>query len=114
MTEHTAPASLTTLADELLATAKEANSGRAARTVHGGAGFSLRQTVIALTAGHGLDEHESPGEATLQVLRGRVRLVCVTSGTFDGSAGDLLTIPDERHSLEADDDSVVVLTVAVG
>ena len=114
MTEHTSSASLTTLADELLATAKEANSGRAARTVHGGAGFSLRQTVIALVAGRGLDEHESPGEATLQVIRGEVRLECVTSGTIPGVAGDLLTIPDERHSLDADTDSVVLLTVATG
>lgn len=114
MTQHTAQISLTTLADELLATAKEANSGRAARTVHGGAELSLRQTVIALTAGHGLDEHESPGEATLQVLRGRVRLVGVASGSVEGTTGDLMTIPDERHSLDADEDSVVLLTVAVG
>ena len=111
MTEHTAPASLTALADELLAAAKEASAGRAARTVHGGADFALRQTVIALAAGRGLDEHESPGEATLQVLRGDVRLEGVTSGSVRGTAGDLLTIPDERHSLAADADSVVLLTV---
>ena len=35
---------------------------------------ALRQTVLALTAGSSLDEHENPGEATVQVLRGRVRL----------------------------------------
>ena len=111
MTAHTTPASLTTLADELHAAAKEANAGRAARTVHGGAELTLRQTVIALVAGRGLDEHESPGEATLQVIRGDVRLEGVTSGSLPGTTGDLLTIPDERHSLAADTDSVVLLTV---
>ena len=111
MTEHTAPVSLTALADELSAAAKDAKNGRAARTVHGGADFALRHTVIALAAGHGLDEHESPGEATLQVLRGDVRLIGVVSGELRGVAGDLLTIPDERHSLAADADSVVLLTV---
>ena len=31
----------------------------------------------------------------------------------NGSPGDLLTIPDARHSLEAAEDSAVLLTVAV-
>jgi quercetin dioxygenase-like cupin family protein len=45
------------------------------------------------------------------VLRGRVRLI---SGdiTWDGRTGDLLIIPDASHSLEAIDDSAVLLTVA--
>ncbi|WP_250572537.1 cupin domain-containing protein [Nonomuraea sediminis] len=72
----------------------------------------MRQTLLAIAAGHGLDEHESPGEATLQVLHGRVRLA---SGhhTWEGKAGDFLVIPPERHSLTAIDDSAVLLTVAV-
>ena len=60
--------SLNSVADEQLGLAREAHSGRAAHTVHGGVGHFLRQTVIALTGGTGLAEHESPGEATLQVL----------------------------------------------
>jgi quercetin dioxygenase-like cupin family protein len=51
-----------------------ASSGRSAETVYGGHEHVLRQTVLALTAGAALDEHENPGEATIQVLRGRVRL----------------------------------------
>jgi quercetin dioxygenase-like cupin family protein len=66
--------SLTELADEQLAVARTAGSGRSAHTVHGGHEHALRQTLIALTAGSRLAEHNSPGEATLQVLRGRVRL----------------------------------------
>ena len=67
--------SLTALAREHLETARAASSGRSSHTVYGGHEHSLRQTLIALKAGSGLDEHESPGEATLQVLQGRVRVV---------------------------------------
>ena len=66
--------SLKTLSDEQLGAARDAHSGRAAHTVYGGHEHKLRQTVIALAEGHRLDDHESPGEATLLVLRGRVRL----------------------------------------
>jgi len=58
-----------------------------------------------------LDEHENPGEATIQVLRGRVTLIAGKT-RWNGSPGDLIVIPDSRHSLEAVEDSVVLLTVA--
>ena len=60
---------------------------------------------------HNLDEHENPGEATLQVLHGRVTLVA-GENRWNGSPGDLMFIPDSRHALEAVEDSVVLLTVA--
>lgn len=102
--------SLTALADEQIAAASAAHAGRAAHTVHGGHEHALRQTVIALAGGHELAEHESPGEATLQVLRGRVRLIA-GDDSVEGSAGDLLVIPPVRHSLSALEDSAVLLTV---
>ena len=83
------------------------------RTVHGGHEHALRQTLIALTAGSALAEHDSPGEATLQVLRGRVRLTTADQSA-DAAAGDLLLIPSQRHALTALDDSAVLLTVALG
>ncbi|MFF0538832.1 cupin domain-containing protein [Streptomyces coelicoflavus] len=103
--------SLDALAREHLERAAASSSGRSATTVHGGHELVLRQTLLALTAGTTLAEHENPGEATVQVLRGRVRL---TSGdTFwDGRTGDLVLIPPARHSLEALEDSAVLLTVA--
>lgn len=104
--------SLTTLVDEQLAAARTIGSGRSAHTVYGGHEHALRQTLIALTAGSGLGEHNSPGEATLQVLRGRVRLT-TAEDSREACAGDLLVIPPERHGLTAVDDSAVLLTVAL-
>jgi quercetin dioxygenase-like cupin family protein len=105
--------SLTQVAEDLLAQAKQGHSGRAAQTVYGGRGHVLRQTVIALAAEHDLAEHESPDEATLQVLLGRVRLTA-GNDTWEGNAGDLLVIPPARHALAALVDSAVLLTVRVG
>jgi quercetin dioxygenase-like cupin family protein len=104
--------SLTAAAREHLETARASSSGRSAHTIYGGHEHSLRQTLIALTAGSGLDEHESPGEATLQVLQGRVTLTAGDS-SWDGTAGDHIAIPYERHSLAAHEDSVVLLTVYI-
>ena len=102
--------SLTALVRHHLELASLSSSGRSAHTLYGGHEHVLRQTLIALKAGTHLDEHESPGEATLQVLHGRVTLVA-GGESWNGSPGDLLVIPDSRHGLEAVDDSVVLLTV---
>lgn len=103
--------SLTALGRNLLATAQQSTSGRSADTVFGGHEHVMRQTLIALTAGTALTEHNNPGEATVYVLQGRVSLT-VENDAWNGSPGDLLRIPDSRHGLEAEEDSVVLLTVA--
>lgn len=103
--------SLTALVRQHLKTAREASAGRSSETVYGGHEHALRQTLIALAAGQSMDEHENPGEATLQVLHGRVRMA-THEASWDGSTGDHLVIPPHRHSLEALEDSVVLLTVA--
>lgn len=103
--------SLTRLAEEQLATARSSSSGRAAVTVFGGQVHDMRQTLIALAGGRSLGEHESPGEASLQVLSGTVRL---TAGeeSWEGGAGDYLVLPPHRHDVHAETDAVVLLTVA--
>jgi quercetin dioxygenase-like cupin family protein len=103
--------SLDALARELLNAACASSAGRAARTVYGGHEHVLRQTVIALAAGRVLAEHDNPGEATVHVLHGRVRLVC-GADSWEGRKGDLLVVPDASHSLEAVENSAVLLTVA--
>ena len=103
--------SLIALARHQLEIAQQAPSGRSAHTVFGGHEQVMRQTVIALRAGSALNEHNNPGEATVHVLHGRVRLL---SGDlqWSGSPGDLLVVPQARHGLEAVEDSVVLLSVA--
>ena len=54
--------SLDALAREQLEAARDASSGRAARTVYGGHEHVLRQTVIGLRAGHALAEPRTPGK----------------------------------------------------
>jgi quercetin dioxygenase-like cupin family protein len=103
--------SLDAMARERLEEAARASSGRSAETVFGGHEKVLRQTVVALRAGSSMDEHENPGEATLQVLSGRVTLVA-GDVSWDGRRGDLIVIPQSRHSLQVHEDSAVLLTVA--
>ena len=103
--------SLTARAREVLGRARTASSGRSADTVYGGHAKVLRQTVLALTAGQSQDEHENPGEATVHVLVGRVRLTTQTDA-WEGWTGDLLVVPPAVHALHALEDSVVLLTVA--
>ncbi len=102
--------SLVELVETELATAREAASGRAASTVYGGHEHELRQTLIALVAGQELSEHESPGEATLQVIRG---VVVLSTGEEEQTlqTGELAPIPPLRHALRAVEDSAVLLTV---
>ncbi len=103
--------SLQQLTDQHLALARAHSSGRSAVTVHGGHEHHLRQTLIALTAGHALGEHDSPGEATIQVLRGQV-VISTGADSWEGSTGDYLLIPPARHDLRALEDAAVLLTVA--
>ena len=103
--------SLTALARELMVSARSKSSGRSARTVYGGHERVLRQTVVALTQGSSLDEHDNPGEATVQVLTGRLVLKA-GDVSWEGSPGDHLVVPRVRHSVDALEDCAFLLTVA--
>ena len=103
--------SLDAVAREQHERAAGSTGGRSAETVYGGHERSLRQTVIALTAGAELSEHENPGEATLIVLSGRVELIGQDT-SWSGRKGDLIVIPEHRHRLRAIENSAVLLTVA--
>lgn len=104
--------SLTALARQQLKLAATATSGRSSQTVFGGHTKRLRQTVVALLAGHELGEHDSPGEATLQVLTGQLQLIA-GEDVWKGSAGDMIIIPPARHSVTAIEDVAFLLTVSM-
>ena len=101
--------SLDAVGREQLASARAAPAARSATTVFGGHEHALRQTVIALLKDASLAEHDNPGEATLYVLSGRVELAAGPD-RWQARRGDLLIVPDVRHTLDALEDSVVVLT----
>lgn len=105
-----ATTNLFSLQERLLTKARDSSARRAAETVYGGRDAILRQTTMALLADVELPEHESPPEATLQLLTGRVRL-CGHDREWLLVAGDLIPIPPERHSVIALEDSVFLLTV---
>lgn len=101
---------LETASEELLSTARSARARRAASTLYGGRDMILRQTAIALLADAELAEHDSPLEATLHVLHGRI-VLRGNDREWELPAGDLIPIPPERHSVRALEDSVFLLTV---
>lgn len=103
--------SLTTLLDDQLALARIAG-GRSVHPVHGAEGSPLRQVLVSFAAGGTLPDHDRPGDATLHVLRGRVRFTTAGGDAWEGGPGELLAIPDERHAVTALDDAAVLITVA--
>ncbi|QNG17761.1 cupin domain-containing protein [Rhodococcus triatomae] len=104
--------SLTALARQQLKLAATSSSGRSSQTVYGGHQRSLRQTVVALSAGKKMAEHDSPGEATLYILSGKLLLIA-GEDSWKGSTGDILFVPPARHGVEALEDVAFLLTVAM-
>ncbi len=96
------------LANEHLEIARAASSGRSGHKLYGGRDHQMHLTMIALTQGSQLDEHNNPGEAIVQVVSGRV-VVEGAGESIEGSTGDLVVVPDAPHSLAALEDSVIVL-----
>jgi quercetin dioxygenase-like cupin family protein len=101
--------SLDATAREQLEAAARSDARRAATTVVGGHEHVMRQTVVALVSGATMAEHENPGEATVFVIKGRVRLEA-GGETWEARTGDLIEIPSARHALHAVEDSAVLLT----
>lgn len=101
-------ANLNELAESHLATALAEERGRSAELVaHDG---PLRQTVIALREGTRMAEHNSPPAASLQVLKGRVRVDLDDESQGEFGEGELWILTHERHSVFALADSVFLLT----
>ena len=108
MSDELTAQNLAELSAELLGKARGARSGRAARGVF--SGTYLRQVLLTITEGAELADHDSPPEATLQVVEGSVRLATATE-SWELSTGDLITVPPERHSVAAVTDAAFMLTI---
>ena len=80
--------SLDALATQQLELAAAHGGRPAADTVVGGHERVLRQTVVGMIKGTELSEHNNPGEATVHVFRGRVRLTS-EGQSWQGRTGDL-------------------------
>jgi quercetin dioxygenase-like cupin family protein len=109
----TGDATVTTIdavATELIASARDHRSGRAATTLV--TGTSLRAVLIGLAEHAELAEHDAPPAATLQVITGRVALH-TKDREWILDAGQLVPIPAQRHGLTAITDTVVLLTIAL-
>lgn len=101
-------ANLKELVESHMAAATTEERGRSAELVaHDG---PLRQTVIALRDGVRMAEHNSPPAASLQVLKGKVRVDLDNESQGEFGEGELWILTHERHSVLALDDSVFLLT----
>lgn len=103
-------ATVSQTADRILAVARDSTHGRHAELLaHDG---PLRQSLLALSAGSRLEEHNAPPAASLYLLQGAVSVVGET--TVEVSAGELHVLTRSRHSVTAHEDSVFLLTTVTG
>ena len=112
MTTPTAPHDLTAVAETALQTALQSEHGRHAELLV--LDGHLRQSVIALTSGSRLSDHNAPPAATVQMLRGAIEVT--TDGRTDAHLvqGQLDQLTKERHGVLALEDSVFLLTTVTG
>lgn len=91
-----------------LATARDEERGRSVELIaHDG---ELRQSIVALADGVRLPPHNAPPAATVQVLRGRIRIDLDEGSQGELGEGELEVLTHERHSVLALADSVFLLT----
>lgn len=107
----TEPIDLNASAEALLDQARRDTAGRAEQALIPGEGARLNQQLVALVGGQVMEEHENPGMTTVQVLRGRVRLLA-GDHHVELVGGGYTPVPPTRHSVDAIDDSALVITVS--
>jgi quercetin dioxygenase-like cupin family protein len=103
---------LETEADDLLLVAVATRAGRAAKAMTPPGSTPLQQTMVALCAGQRLPEHEPTGPATIQVLRGVVR---VTGCDVDEllRAGEWTALPASRAAIDALEEAVILMSISL-
>lgn len=98
-------------AEEAVEAARGSRHGKATRVLW--TGPYQRLVVVGLTAGSRLAEHTSPPAASFQVLSGTARVVAGSDTQWTVGVGEVVAIPPERHSVEADTDCAFLLTVSL-
>lgn len=93
----------------LLEQARVQRQARAVRSVVRQPGQNV--ILLGLPAGGGLPDHEAPGRASLVCLSGDVVLSSAGS-SWRLTSGQAHAIPQARHDLRAEADSVCVLVVS--
>ena len=101
---------LAELAEALLEDLPNHSAGRTAKTIL--SGTVMRAVVVALKEGVEMSEHDSPPAATLYLIQGRVTLRA-GERSWSLTPGQLVPVPPQRHSVEAEADSAFLLTVAL-
>ncbi len=98
--------SLKRIKKKTLAQARASEHGRAAELLVSDG--PLRQTVLALTAGSILAEHNSPPAGSIQVLKGAIEVT--GKHTHVIAKPNLVALTHYRHQVQALEDSVFLLT----
>ncbi len=89
------------------------DGGRNAITLRKGEGFDV-VLLLVMKEGDRLDEHSAPGPIVLGVHEGRIRFTAADKDV-EVEAGTVLACDaGVRHSVEALDDAVCLLNVAMG
>lgn len=92
---------------------KEWQEGRRnAITLRKGGGLNV--VLLVMRSGDKLDEHGAPGPISVVVREGRIRFA-TPDGSVEVGQGTMLTCDaGVRHAVEALEDAVCVLTIALG
>ena len=86
--------------------------GRNAITLREGGGLNV--VLLVMRSGDKLDEHGAPGPISVVVREGSIRFT-TSDGSVEAGQGTMLTChAGVRHAVEALEDAVCVLPIAVG
>ena len=72
---------------------------------------AIVRMLIAMRAGAQLSDHPNPGEAVITIHRGAATLTGASGETIVLDSGETADIPQETHRLDADRDTIAVLTL---
>lgn len=106
------PVVLTDLANQLLSEASSSGSGTSAISLTPAEVKAFTQTVVAVVEGHELDASHWNGPASVQVVTGAATVSADDGADTELGSGQWARLRSGSGSVRADEDSVLLLTVA--